>query len=99
MCGVTMDETLTRHIRVSADDLTPFKKLMELVADELKQQSSLANEVFPEKMDAFYLFADRVFEDVVKKMPLFLKKKIIPFNNEFLDCRVCRTTIRKSHGI
>lgn len=52
--------------RSSPDDLTPFKKLMSLVTDELKQQSSLAAEVFPEKMDAFYLFADRVFEDVVK---------------------------------
>jgi recyclin-1 len=39
---------------------------MSLVTDELKQQSSLAAEVFPEKMDAFYLFADRVFEDVVR---------------------------------
>lgn len=38
---------------------------MELVTDELKQQSMLASEVFPEKMDAFYLFVDRVFEDVV----------------------------------
>ena len=51
--------------RSSPDDLTPFKKLMELVTDELKQQSMLAYEVFPEKMDAFYLFVDRVFEDVV----------------------------------
>lgn len=39
---------------------------MSLVSDELKQQSMLASQVFPEKMDAFYLFADRVFEDVVK---------------------------------
>lgn len=52
--------------RTSSDDLTPFKKLMTLVTDELKQQSLLASEVFPEKMDAFYLFVDRVFEDVVK---------------------------------
>lgn len=40
---------------------------MALVTDELKQQSTLVLEVFPEKMDAFYLFADRVFEDVVKE--------------------------------
>lgn len=38
---------------------------MSLVTDELKQQSSLVIDVFPEKMDAFYMFADRVFEDVV----------------------------------
>ncbi|OAC99120.1 hypothetical protein MUCCIDRAFT_148702 [Mucor lusitanicus CBS 277.49] len=54
------DNFVTTH-----DDLTPFKKLMALVTDELKQQSSLVIEVFPEKMDAFYMFADRVFEDVI----------------------------------
>ncbi|KAG2234344.1 hypothetical protein INT48_007211 [Thamnidium elegans] len=50
----------------SPDDLTPFKKLMSLVSDELKQQSMLASEVFPEKMDAFYLFADRIAEFVAQ---------------------------------
>ncbi|KAL9559542.1 hypothetical protein MBANPS3_000368 [Mucor bainieri] len=54
------DNFVTTH-----DDLTPFKKLMSLVIDELKQQSSLVIDVFPEKMDAFYMFADRVFEDVI----------------------------------
>ncbi|KAL7316335.1 F-box protein: endocytic membrane traffic, recycling ReCYcling 1 [Mucor circinelloides] len=54
------DNFVTTH-----DDLTPFKKLMSLVTDELKQQSSLVIDVFPEKMDAFYMFADRVFEDVI----------------------------------
>ncbi|GAN03326.1 secretion pathway protein Sls2/Rcy1 [Mucor ambiguus] len=54
------DNFVTTH-----DDLTPFKKLMLLVTDELKQQSSLVIDVFPEKMDAFYMFADRVFEDVI----------------------------------
>ncbi|KAK4514320.1 ERMES complex subunit mmm1 [Mucor velutinosus] len=54
------DNFVTTH-----DDLAPFKKLMSLVIDELKQQSSLVIDVFPEKMDAFYMFADRVFEDVI----------------------------------
>jgi hypothetical protein len=39
---------------------------MDLISDELVQQSSLVLEVFPEKVDAFYMIADRVFEDVVK---------------------------------
>lgn len=38
---------------------------MTLVSDELEQQSSISASVFPEKMDAFYMFADRIFEDVV----------------------------------
>ncbi|KAI8647321.1 exocyst complex component Sec10-like protein [Parasitella parasitica] len=54
------DNFVTSH-----DDLTPFKKLMLLVTDELKQQSALVVDVFPEKMDAFYMIADRVFEDVI----------------------------------
>lgn len=58
-------EKFTPLYRTTHDDLTPFKKLMSLVTDELKQQSSLVIDVFPEKMDAFYMFADRVFEDVV----------------------------------
>ncbi|KAI7906714.1 exocyst complex component Sec10-like protein [Cokeromyces recurvatus] len=50
---------------MSYDDLTPFKKLMLLITDELKQQSSVVAEVFPTKMDVFYIFVDRVFEDVI----------------------------------
>ncbi|KAI9487451.1 MAG: exocyst complex component Sec10-like protein [Benjaminiella poitrasii] len=50
---------------ISHDDLTPFKKLMHLITDELKQQSVVVAEVFPDMMDAFYTFVDRVFEDVV----------------------------------
>ncbi|CAO3629701.1 unnamed protein product [Mucor hiemalis] len=64
----------------SADDLTPFKKLMTLVTDELKQQSTLAFEVFPEKMDAFYLFADRVFEDVIAEFIAHLLGRAMGFS-------------------
>ncbi|KAI8086885.1 exocyst complex component Sec10-like protein [Gilbertella persicaria] len=53
------------NFAISNDDLTPFKKFMMLVADELSQQSSIVLQVFPEKMDAFYMFVDRVFEDVI----------------------------------
>lgn len=60
--------------RTTHDDLTPFKKLMTLVTDELKQQSSLVIDVFPEKMDAFYMFADRVFEDVVNHILIRILK-------------------------
>ncbi|KAG2207550.1 hypothetical protein INT47_004300 [Mucor saturninus] len=62
------------------DDLTPFKKLMSLVTDELKQQSSLASQVFPEKMDAFYLFADRVFEDVIAEFVAQLLGRAMSFS-------------------
>ncbi|KAI8047602.1 exocyst complex component Sec10-like protein [Thamnidium elegans] len=64
----------------SPDDLTPFKKLMSLVSDELKQQSMLASEVFPEKMDAFYLFADRVFEDVIAEFVAQLLGRAMSFS-------------------
>ncbi|CEG65273.1 hypothetical protein RMATCC62417_02085 [Rhizopus microsporus] len=49
----------------SPNDLEPFKKLMLYITDELKQQSRLIHDIFPEKMDMFYMFTDRVFEDVV----------------------------------
>ncbi|GAA5805039.1 hypothetical protein HPULCUR_010552 [Helicostylum pulchrum] len=64
----------------SPDDLTPFKKLMSLVSDELKQQSMLASQVFPEKMDAFYLFADRVFEDVIAEFVAQLLGRAMSFS-------------------
>ena len=38
---------------------------MLYITDELKQQSRLIHDIFPEKMDMFYVFTDRVFEDVV----------------------------------
>ncbi|KAG1151452.1 hypothetical protein G6F37_003438 [Rhizopus arrhizus] len=61
----------------SADDLTPFKKLMLLLTDDLKEQSNLISEIFPSKMDVFYLFVDRVFEDVVAEFVAHLLGKAI----------------------
>jgi recyclin-1 len=45
---------------------------MELVSNELVQQSSLVAEVFPEKVDAFYMIVDRVFEDVVSSLNVYI---------------------------
>lgn len=42
--------------------LTEFMKAME---DELRTQSRLIGEVFPENADVYYMFAERMFEDVV----------------------------------
>ncbi|KAI8380478.1 exocyst complex component Sec10-like protein [Choanephora cucurbitarum] len=53
------------NFAISPDDLTPFKKFMTLVSEELKQQSFIILDVFPQEMDAFYMFVDRVFEDVI----------------------------------
>ncbi|KAI8883785.1 hypothetical protein K501DRAFT_294473 [Backusella circina FSU 941] len=55
----------------SSNDLTPFNKLMELVSNELIQQSSLVVEVFPEKVDAFYMIVDLILgatRNVVTKL-------------------------------
>jgi len=38
---------------------------MKAISEELKVQASLIHEVFPLKADVYYIFADRVFEDVV----------------------------------
>ncbi|KAI8981081.1 exocyst complex component Sec10-like protein [Pilobolus umbonatus] len=64
----------------SPDDLSPFKKLMLLITEELKQQSSVVYEVFPEKMDAFYMFADRVFEDVIAEFVAQLLSRAMSFD-------------------
>jgi recyclin-1 len=43
----------------------PFQDFMKAISEELKVQASLIHEVFPLKADVYYIFADRVFEDVV----------------------------------
>ncbi|CAM0135915.1 F-box protein: endocytic membrane traffic, recycling ReCYcling 1 [Umbelopsis sp. WA50703] len=43
----------------------PFKDFMKAIGDEFKVQSSLIHDVFPQKADVYYIFADRVFEDVI----------------------------------
>ncbi|KAI9310132.1 exocyst complex component Sec10-like protein [Dichotomocladium elegans] len=49
----------------SINDLEPFKKFMGLVTDECRQQSYVVAETFPEDVDVYYTFVDRVLEDVV----------------------------------
>jgi hypothetical protein len=53
-------------LRASENDLEPFKKFVAVVTDELRQQAHIVSQVFPTKVDVFYAFADRVFEDVVR---------------------------------
>ena len=38
---------------------------MKAISEELKVQASVIHDVFPPKADVYYIFADRVFEDVV----------------------------------
>jgi glycopeptide antibiotics resistance protein len=90
---------IAHHInRESADDLTPFKKLMLLLTDDLKEQSNLISEIFPSKMDVFYLFVDRVFEDVVRYFPFsfFFYYLLKGYKHEWLGSRICSSSIRKS---
>ncbi|KAG0170900.1 F-box protein: endocytic membrane traffic, recycling ReCYcling 1 [Apophysomyces sp. BC1034] len=49
----------------SPSDLAPFKTFMSVVTEEFKQQSQLVSEVFADSADVYYMFADRVFEDVI----------------------------------
>ncbi|KAF7726758.1 F-box protein: endocytic membrane traffic, recycling ReCYcling 1 [Apophysomyces ossiformis] len=51
--------------KTSPSDLTPFKTFISVVTEEFKQQSQLVSEVFDECADVYYMFADRVFEDVI----------------------------------
>lgn len=38
---------------------------MSLVTDEFRQQSHVISETFPDNVDVYYMFVDRVLEDVV----------------------------------
>lgn len=49
----------------SPSDLAPFKKFIQVVTDELKQQSHVVDATFPANTDVYYTFVDRVLEDVV----------------------------------
>ncbi|SAM09254.1 hypothetical protein [Absidia glauca] len=53
------------NFKASESDLEPFKKFIAVVTDELRQQAHIVSQVFPTKIDVFYAFADRVFEDVI----------------------------------
>ncbi|KAI9276957.1 exocyst complex component Sec10-like protein [Phascolomyces articulosus] len=53
------------NYKASSSDLEPFKKFMSLVIEEFKQQSHVVGETFPENVDVYYMFVDRVLEDVV----------------------------------
>ena len=41
---------------------------MSLVIEEFKQQSHVVAETFPDNVDVYYMFVDRVLEDVVSDM-------------------------------
>ncbi|KAI8145080.1 exocyst complex component Sec10-like protein [Fennellomyces sp. T-0311] len=53
------------NFKSSTSDLEPFKKFMSLVTEEFRQQSQVVAETFPEATDVYYMFVDRVLEDVV----------------------------------
>ncbi|KAG1452843.1 hypothetical protein G6F56_007717 [Rhizopus delemar] len=65
----------------SEEDVTPFKELMKYVTEELKKQSTLVEDIFPKKMDVFYVFVDRVFEDVVAEFVAHLLGKAIQMSS------------------
>ncbi|KAL0095304.1 exocyst complex component Sec10-domain-containing protein [Phycomyces blakesleeanus] len=46
-------------------DIDSLKNLFAAITDAMKQQAELIIQVFPPSADVFYMFADRVFEDVV----------------------------------
>lgn len=51
--------------RSTPPNFQPFQDFMKAISDELKVQATLIHEVFPPNADVYYIFADRVFEDVV----------------------------------
>ncbi|KAJ2961602.1 hypothetical protein NQZ79_g3109 [Umbelopsis isabellina] len=53
------------NFRSTPPNFQPFKDFMKAIGEELKVQSNLIHEVFPPKADVYYIFADRVFEDVI----------------------------------
>ncbi|CAO3703297.1 unnamed protein product [Rhizopus stolonifer] len=65
----------------SEEDVTPFKKLMKHITEELKKQSTLVEDIFPKKMDVFYVFVDRVFEDVVAEFVAHLLGKAMQMSS------------------
>ncbi|GAB5586782.1 F-box protein: endocytic membrane traffic [Umbelopsis nana] len=53
------------NFKSTPPNFQPFQDFMKAISDELKVQASLIHEVFPPKADVYYIFADRVFEDVI----------------------------------
>ncbi|CAO3606822.1 unnamed protein product [Cunninghamella echinulata] len=53
------------NLTVSKSDLDPFNKFISAIKNELQQQAHVVSNVFPSNVDVFYIFADRVFEDVI----------------------------------
>jgi recyclin-1 len=51
--------------RSTPPNFQPFQDFMKAISEELKVQASVIHDVFPPKADVYYIFADRVFEDVV----------------------------------
>lgn len=51
--------------RSTPPNFQPFQEFMKAISEELKVQASVIHDVFPPKADVYYIFADRVFEDVV----------------------------------
>ncbi|KAI7868194.1 exocyst complex component Sec10-like protein [Spinellus fusiger] len=46
-------------------DLEPFKRMLHFMTIEMQKQAELIAKVFPISADVYYMFADRVFEDVI----------------------------------
>ncbi|KAI9015826.1 exocyst complex component Sec10-like protein [Phycomyces nitens] len=46
-------------------DIESLKNLFGAITDSMKQQAELIKQVFPPSADVYYMFADRVFEDVM----------------------------------
>lgn len=62
---ISREQKLIYSTSSSPSDLAPFKKFMGVVTEELKQQAVVISETFPANMDVYYVFVDRVLEDVV----------------------------------
>ncbi|KAH8548822.1 exocyst complex component Sec10-domain-containing protein [Umbelopsis sp. PMI_123] len=52
------------NFKSTPPNFQPFQDFMKAISEELKVQASVINQVFPPKADVYYIFADRVFEDV-----------------------------------
>lgn len=61
---------------------------MKAIGEELKVQSTLIHEVFPPKADVYYIFADRVFEDVVSPAACALYLRYNYLTKTSKDCRI-----------
>ncbi|KAI9288652.1 exocyst complex component Sec10-domain-containing protein [Umbelopsis sp. AD052] len=53
------------NFKSTPPNFQPFQEFMKAISEELKVQASVIHDVFPPKADVYYIFADRVFEDVI----------------------------------